>query len=245
MAAWTWFHRLGSPPHVFAFARRWTPWFGGFAAVAMLIALYGGLVLAPPDYQQKDAFRMVYVHAPTAWLSLMIYSTMAVAAAVGLIWRMKVAHAAAAACAPIGAWFTVAALGTGMLWGKPMWGAYWVWDPRLTSELVLLFLYIGYMGLRAGIEDPAKADKASAVLAVVGIVNVPIIKFSVDWWNSLHQTATVMRMGKPTMDGDMLWPLLLMFVAFALYFVAILLIRLRAELLRRERNASWIREVLS
>ena len=245
MAAWTWFHRLGSPPHVFAFARRWTPWFGGFAAVAMLIALYGGLVLAPADYQQKDAFRMVYVHAPTAWLSLMIYSTMAVAAAVGLIWRMKVAHAAAAACAPIGAWFTVAALGTGMLWGKPMWGAYWVWDPRLTSELVLLFLYIGYMGLRAGIEDPAKADKASAVLAVVGIVNVPIIKFSVDWWNSLHQTATVMRMGKPTMDGDMLWPLLLMFVAFALYFIAILLIRLRAELLRRERNASWIREVLS
>jgi heme exporter protein C len=245
MAAWTWFHRLGSPPHVFAFARRWTPWFGGFAALAMLIALYGGLVLAPPDYQQKDAFRMVYVHAPTAWLSLMIYTTMAVAAAVGLIWRMKVAHAAAAACAPIGAWFTVAALGTGMLWGKPMWGAYWVWDPRLTSELVLLFLYIGYMGLRAGIEDPAKADKASAVLAVVGVVNVPIIKFSVDWWNSLHQTATVMRMGKPTMDGDMLWPLLLMFVAFALYFIAVLLIRLRAELLRRERNASWIREVLS
>ena len=187
---------------------------------------------------------MVYVHAPTAWLSLMIYTTMAVAAAVGLIWRMKVAHAAAAACAPIGAWFTVAALGTGMLWGKPMWGTYWVWDPRLTSELVLLFLYFGYMGLRAGIEDPQKADKASAVLAIVGVVNVPIIKYSVDWWNSLHQTPTVMQMGKPTMDGDMLWPLLLMFVGFALYFVAVLLIRLRAELLRRERNASWIREVL-
>ena len=126
MATWTWFHRLASPPHVYAFARRWTPWFGGFAGVAMAVALYGGLVLAPADYQQKDAFRMVYVHAPTAWLSLMIYTTMAVAAAVGLVWRMKVAHAAAAACAPIGAWFTVAALGTGMLWGKPMWGAYWV-----------------------------------------------------------------------------------------------------------------------
>ena len=200
MATWTWFHRLASPPHVYAFARRWTPWFGGFAALAMVVALYGGLVLAPEDYQQKDAFRMVYVHAPTAWLSLMIYTTMAVAAAVGLIWRMKVAHAAAAACAPIGAWFTVAALGTGMLWGKPMWGAYWVWDPRLTAELVLLFLYFGYMGLRAGIEDPVKADKASAVLAVVGVINVPIIKFSVEWWNSLHQTATVMQMGKPTMD---------------------------------------------
>jgi len=245
VATWTWFHRLASPPHVYAFARRWTPWFGGFAALAMIVALYGGLVLAPPDYQQKDAFRMVYVHAPTAWLSLMIYTTMAIAAAVGLIWRMKVAHAAAAACAPIGAWFTVAALGTGMLWGKPMWGAYWVWDPRLTAELVLLFLYFGYMGLRAGIEDPAKADKASAVLAVVGVINVPIIKFSVEWWNSLHQTPTVMQMGKPKMDGDMLWPLLLMFVGFALYFITVLLIRLRAELLRRERNASWIREVVA
>ena len=213
--------------------------------MAMVVALYGGLVLAPPDYQQKDAFRMVYVHAPTAWLSLMIYTSMAVASAVGLIWRMKVAHAAAAACAPIGAWFTVAALGTGMLCGKPMWGTYWEWDPRLTAELVLLFLYFGYMGLRAGIEDPAKADKASAVLAVVGVINVPIIKFSVEWWNSLHQTPTVMQMGKPKMDGDMLWPLLLMFVGFALYFVAVLLIRLRAELLRRERNASWIREVVA
>lgn len=244
MATWTWFHRLASPPHVYAFAQRWTRWFGGFAAATMLIALVGGLVFAPPDYQQKDAFRMVYVHAPAAWLSLMIYTTMAVAAAVALIWRMKVAHAAAAACAPVGAWFTVVALGTGMLWGKPMWGAYWVWDPRLTSELILLFLYLGYMGLRAGIEDPAKADKASAVLAVVGVVNVPIIKYSVEWWSSLHQTPTVMKMGKPSMDSDMLWPLLLMFVAFALYFVAVLLTRLRAELLRRERNASWIREVV-
>jgi len=245
MATWTWFHRLASPPHVYAFAQRWTRWFGGFAAVAMIVALVGGLVLAPPDYQQKDAFRMVYVHAPTAWLSLMIYTTMAVAAAVALIWRMKVAHAAAAACAPVGAWFTVVALGTGMLWGKPMWGAYWVWDPRLTSELILLFLYLGYMGLRAGIEDPSKADRASAVLAVVGVVNVPIIKYSVEWWNSLHQTPTVMQLGKPKMDFDMLWPLLLMFLAFALYFIAVLLTRLRAELLRRERNASWVREVVA
>jgi len=156
-----------------------------------------------------------------------------------------VAHSAAAACAPIGAWFTVAALGTGMLWGKPMWGTYWVWDPRLTSELLLLFLYFGYMGLRAAIEDPQKADKASAVFAIVGVVNVPIIKFSVNWWNSLHQEATVMRMGKPTMNGDMLWPLLLMFVGFALYFAAVVLIRLRAELLRRERGANWVREAVA
>jgi heme exporter protein C len=243
--SWVWFHRFGSPPYVYGFARRWAPWFGGVAAIAMGVALYGGLVLAPPDYQQKDAFRIVYVHAPSATLSLMIYTTMAIAAAVGLIWRMKVAHAAAAACAPIGAWFPAATLGTGMLWGKPMWGTYWAWDPRLTSELVLLFLYFGYMGLRAAIEDPQKADKASAVLAVVGLVNVPIIRYSVDWWNSLHQPATTKLLGDPDMDGRMVWPLLLMLVAFTLYFAAVFLIRLRAELLRRERNAAWIREVLS
>ena len=177
-------------------------------------------------------------------MSLAVYSTMALAAAVGLIWRMKVAHAAAAACAPIGAWFTVATLATGMLWGKPMWGAYWVWDPRLTSELVLLFLYLGYMGLRAGIEDPQKADKASAVLAIVGAVNIPIIKYSVNWWNSLHQPATRL-LGEADMDWSMVWPLLLMFLAFFLYFGFVLLIRLRAELLRRERNASWVREVVA
>jgi heme exporter protein C len=228
---------------MYGFARRWAPWFGGLAALGILVALYGGFVLAPADYQQKDAFRIVYVHAPSAMLSLAIYTTMAVAAAVGLIWRIKVAHAAAAACAPIGAWFTAVTLGTGMLWGKPMWGTYWAWDPRLTSELVLLFLYFGYMGLRAAIEDPQKADKASAVLAIVGVVNVPIIRFSVNWWNSLHQPATRL-LGESDMDWAMKWPLLLMFFAFLLYFAAVMLVRLRAELLRRERNASWVREVL-
>jgi heme exporter protein C len=188
---------------------------------------------------------MVYVHAPSAMLSLAIYSTMAIAAAVGLIWRMKVAHAAAAACAPIGAWFTVAALGTGMLWGKPMWGTYWDWDPRLTSELVLLFLFFGYMGLRAAIEDPQKADKASAVLAIVGAVNVPIIKYSVIWWNGLHQAPTKKVGENADMPWEMAWPLLLMMLAFLLYFVAVFLVRLRGELLRRERNASWVREVVS
>ena len=244
MGTWTWFHRFGSPPWVYGFAARWAPWFGVAAVVCMLVALYGGLVLAPPDYQQKDAFRIVYIHAPVASMSMAVYATMAIAAAVGLIWRMKVAHAAAAACAPIGAWFTVATLATGMLWGKPMWGAYWVWDPRLTSELVLLFLYFGYMGLRAGIEDPQKADKASAVLAIVGAVNIPIIKYSVNWWNSLHQPATRL-IGEADMDWSMVWPLLLMLLAFFLYFGWVMLIRLRAELLRRERNASWVREVVA
>ncbi|MEZ5474742.1 MAG: heme ABC transporter permease [Steroidobacteraceae bacterium] len=242
---WTWFHRLGSPPYIFKLAGTLTPWFAWLAAVAIAYGLVGGVGLAPADYQQKDAFRIIYVHAPSAWLSLMIYTTMAVSAAIGLIWRIKVSHALAAACAPIGAWFTVAALGTGMLWGKPMWGAYWAWDPRLTAELVLLFLYMGYMGLRAGIEDTQRADRASAVLAIVGVINVPIVKYSVEWWNSLHQSASVMKLGKPTIVPEMLIPLLVMFVGFTLLFFALVLVRLRAEILRRERTASWIREVLA
>ena len=242
---WTWFHRLASPPHVYRLAARLTPWFAWPAGVLIAAGLYGGLVLAPPDYQQGDGFRIIYVHAPSAWLSLMIYSVMASAAAVGLIWRMKVAHAVAASCATVGAWFTVVSLVTGMLWGKPMWGAYWAWDPRLTAQLILLFLYLGYMGLRSSIEDTSRADRASAVLAIVGVVNVPIIRFSVDWWNSIHQTPSVMKMDRPSMPADMLVPLLIMLAGFTLYFVAVLLVRLRAEILRRERSASWVREVVA
>jgi len=241
----TWFHKLGSPPHVYRLAQRLTPWLAWPAALLILGGLWGGLVLAPPDYQQGDGFRIIYVHAPSAWLSLMVYTTMAVAAAVGLIWRIKVAHAAAASCAPVGASFTAAALVTGSLWGEPMWGTYWQWDPRLTSELVLLFLYLGYMGLRASIEDPQRADRASAVLAVVGVVNVPIIHYSVTWWNSLHQAATVMQLARPKMPGSMLVPLLMTFLGFTLLFGALLLVRLRAEVLDRERANSWIREVLA
>ena len=179
------------------------------------------------------------------WLSLMIYTWMAVAAAVGLIWRIKVAHAAAAACAPIGASFTAAALVTGMLFGKPMWGAYWVWDPRLTSELLLLFLYLGYMGLRASFDDLQRADRASAVLAIVGVVNVPIVHFSVIWWNSLHQGSSLSLTGKDTIATPMLIPLLLSTLGFTLYFVAVVLVRLRGEVLRRERAASWIGEAIA
>jgi heme exporter protein C len=241
---WTWFHRLASPPHIYRLAQLLTPWFAWPAAVLILTALYGGLVLAPPDYQQGDGFRIIYMHAPAAWMSLMVYTTMAVAAAVALIWRMKVAHAVAASCAPIGASFTLAALATGSLWGKPMWGTWWEWDPRLTSELILFFLYLGYMGLRGAIEDPQRADRSSAVLAVVGIVNVPIIHYSVTWWNSLHQAPSVMRLGKPQLSMPMLWPLLVMLLGFTLFFVALLLVRLRGEILLRERSASWIREVV-
>jgi heme exporter protein C len=241
---WTWFHRLGSPPYVYRLAERLTPWFAWSAALLILAGLYDGLVLAPPDYQQGDGFRIIYVHVPAAWLSQMIYVWMAVAAAVGLIWRIKVAHSVAAACAPIGASFTAVALGTGMLWGKPMWGAYWVWDVRLTTELLTLFLYLGYMGLRASFDDLQRADRASAVLAVVGVVNVPIVKYSVVWWNSLHQGSSLSLTGKDTIATPMLIPLLVSMLGFTLYFGAVLLVRLRAEVLRRERAASWISEVV-
>jgi heme exporter protein C len=241
---WTWFHRFGSPPHVYRLAGTLTPWFAWSAAILIVAALYGGLVLAPPDYQQGEGYRILYVHAPSAWMSMMVYTTMALAAAVGLIWRMKVAHAVAASCAPIGASFTVAALGTGMLWGRPMWGTWWEWDPRLTSELILLFLYLGYMGLRAAIEDLQRADRASAVLALVGVVNVPIIHYSVEWWNSLHQTASVMKLAKPSMPPAMYVPLLMMLLGFTLLFAALVLTRVRGEVLVRERAASWVREAL-
>jgi heme exporter protein C len=243
--AWTWFHRLGSPPYIYGLAARLTPWFTWCATALIVAGLYGGLVLAPPDYQQGDDFRIMYVHVPSAWMSLMVYTTMASSAAVGLIWRIKIAHAVAASCAPVGASFTFAALVTGSLWGYRMWGTYWEWDPRLTSELILLFLYLGYMGLRSAIDDTQRADRASAVLAVVGVVNVPIIHYSVLWWNSLHQGPSVMQLAKPTMPASMLIPLLIMFVGFTVMFGALLLVRLRAEILNRERTASWIREAVT
>ncbi|MGH8196739.1 MAG: heme ABC transporter permease [Steroidobacteraceae bacterium] len=241
---WTWFHRLASPPHAYRIAGRLAPWLSWPALLLIVIGLYGGLVLAPPDYQQGDAFRIVYVHAPSAWLSMFVYAAMAVAAAIGLIWRIKLAHAVAAASAPIGASFTFLALATGAIWGKPMWGTWWVWDARLTSELLLLFLYAGVMALRGSIDDRDRADRASAVLAIVGVVNLPIIHYSVYWWNTLHQPSTLTKIGKPSMSGDMLWPLLAMLLGFTLYYGAILMTRLRAEILRRERDAAWLRTEL-
>jgi heme exporter protein C len=242
---WTWFHKLASPPHFYRVAGLLAPWFGWPALLLIVASLYGGLVLAPPDYQQGDAFRIIYVHAPSAWMSLMIYVVMAVAAAIGLIWRMKLAYAVAASCAPMGASFTFAALVTGALWGQPMWGTWWVWDARLTSELILLFLYLGYIALRAAIEDPQRSDRASAVLAIVGVVNVPIIHYSVVWWNTLHQAPSVTKMAAPSISLSMLVPLLMMILGFTLAFAAMLLVRARGEVLRRERNAEWIREMLA
>ena len=242
---WLWFHKLSSPPYAYRTAGLVRPWLFWPAILLMLVGAVGGLVLAPEDYQQKDAFRIIYVHVPSASLSLMIYTVMAVAAGVGVIWRIKLAHAVAAACAPIGAWFTVATLVTGSIYGKPMWGTWWEWDPRLTSELILLFLYLGYMALRASFDDTQRADRASAILAIVGVVNVPIVKYSVVWWNSLHQGPSISKLAAPSIEGSMLWPLLIIMLAFMLYFGAVLCDRLRGEILRRERNASWLTESLS
>jgi len=241
---WTWFYKLASPPYVYGVAAAFAPWLLGLAAIALGYGLIAGLAIAPLDYQQGDAFRMIYVHVPSAVLSLTVYSVMAAASAVALIWRIKVGHAVAAASAPIGASFTLAALVTGSLWGRPMWGTYWAWDPRLTSELILLFLYVGVMSLRAAFEDAARGDRAAALLAIVGVVNVPIVHFSVVWWNSLHQGATVVRLGAPQMEVSMLWPLLAMWLGFMLFYGAVLCTRLQGELLNRERQAAWVREAI-
>lgn len=240
---WLWFRKLGSPPHAYRLAGKLRPWLGWTALLLMLLGGYGGLVLAPADYQQKDAFRIIYVHVPAAILSLQVYLAMAVAAAIGLVWRMKLAHAFAAACAPLGAWFTALALATGSIYGKPMWGTWWEWDPRLTSELILLFLFLGYMALRSSFDELQRADRASALLAIVGIVNVPIVKYSVIWWNSLHQAPTISKIGTPSITLAMGWPLYVLVLAFASYFAAIMCDRLRGEILRRERNASWLASI--
>lgn len=241
---WLWFHKLSSPPYAYRTAGALRPWLWWPALAIIAFATFGGLVLAPMDYQQKDAYRIIYVHMPSASMSLMVYVVMAVASAVGIIWRMKLAHALAAAAAPLGAWFTVLTLATGSIYGKPMWGTYWEWDPRLTSELIQLFLYLGYMALRSSFDDRQRADRASAILAIVGVVNVPIVKYSVVWWNSLHQGPSISKLSAPSITLSMAWPMLIMLLGFVLYFAAVMCDRLRTEILKRERNAGWLDESL-
>jgi len=229
-------HYFANPTRFTRLAGRVQPWAAGLTVVLLLIGLYLALIEAPADYQQGDTVRIMFVHVPAAWMAMFCYSFLAVASAIALIWRHPLADLAAKASAPIGASFTFLALVTGSIWGKPMWGTWWVWDARLTSVLILFFLYLGYMALWEAIEDGQKAGKAAAVLALVGAVNVPIIKFSVDWWNTLHQPASVMRMDGPAIHPSMLWPLLIMALAFQTYFVTLLLARMRMELnLRRIR----------
>ena len=196
--SWAFAHRFASPPHFYRIASALIPWVSAACVLIIGAGLYLGLVVAPPDYQQGESYRIIFVHVPSAWMSLFAYMVMAVSGAIVLIWRMKLADVVAAASAPVGATFTFLALVTGSLWSKPMWGTYWVWDARLTSELILLFLYLGYMALRASMDDPRTAARASAVLALVGGVNIPIIHYSVVWWNTLHQGATVTKFDAPS-----------------------------------------------
>ncbi|HZD26328.1 MAG TPA: heme ABC transporter permease [Alphaproteobacteria bacterium] len=209
------------------------PWARAVTGVLFLAGLYLALFASPPDYQQGDTVRIMYIHVPAAWMALFCYTVMAGASAVSLIWKHPLADLAAKATAPVGACFTFVALVSGSLWGKPMWGTWWVWDARLTSVLILFFLYLGYIALWQAIEEPQKASRAAAILALVGFINVPVIKFSVDWWNTLHQPASVLRLGGPTIDSSMLWPLMVMWLAFNAYYVSVLLTRMRTEFNRR------------
>jgi heme exporter protein C len=230
---------LANPARFMRLSAKALPWCGWSAAVLLGVGLYWSLVVAPPDYQQGDSVRIMYIHVPAAWMALSVYLVIAVASAVALVWRHPLAEVAACAAAPIGAAFTFVCLATGSLWGRPMWGAWWVWDARLTSVLILFFLYLGYIALVSAFDDPSRGSKAGSVLALVGVVNLPIIEFSVDWWNTLHQPASVMRFGGPTIAMSMLAPLLIMAAGFLLLFLALLMVRMRTAL--NERKAMALR----
>ncbi|MCD6075465.1 MAG: ccmC [Rhodospirillales bacterium] len=223
-------HRFANPTRFVALARAVQPWAAGIALVTLFGGLWFGLLASPPDYQQGETVRIMYVHVPAAWMAMFCYTAMAGASAVALVWKHAVAHVTARATAPIGAAFTFLALVTGSLWGKPMWGTWWVWDARLTSVLILFFLYLGYMALENAFDDRARGAKAAAILAIVGAVNVPIIKFSVDWWNTLHQPASVVRLDGPAIHPSMLTPLVLMAIGYTAFYVWVLCLRVRADI---------------
>jgi len=236
------FHRFANPTRFLRFAAVVQPWIAWITVILFAVGLYLGLLASPADYQQGETVRMMYVHVPSAWMALFCYSGLAIACAVALIWKHPLADLAAKATAPIGASFTFLALVTGSLWGKPMWGTWWVWDARLTSMLVLFFLYLGYMALNNAFDDPGRGAKSSSILALVGFVNVPIIKFSVDWWNTLHQPASVVKMGGAAIHASILAPLLVMSVAFTTYYLWVLLIRIRREVTANKVHALQMRQ---
>jgi len=242
--SWTFFHKLGSPKWFYGISGKLLPWLAVASVLLLAVGCVWGLVFAPEDYQQGNSFRIIYIHVPAAILAQSCYMMLAVAGIVGLVWRMKLADVALQCAAPIGAWMTFVALITGSIWGKPTWGTYWEWDARLTSMLILLFLYFGIIALRMAISNRDTAAKATAVMAIVGVVNIPIIKYSVDWWNTLHQPATFTVTEKPAMPAEMWLPLLVMVLAFYGLFALNLLLRMRLEVLRREHKARWVREIL-
>jgi heme exporter protein C len=224
---------LANPTRFLTLAARLTPWLIAVTVVLFVIGLYGAFFVAPDDYQQGATVKIMFIHVPCAWLSMFVYATMAASSLGTLVWRHPLADVAAKAAAPIGAAFTFVCLATGSLWGKPMWGTYWVWDARLTSVLVLFIMYLGLIALWQTIEDPLKAARAVAVLTLVGVINIPIIKFSVDWWNTLHQPAAVFRLDGPTIDPSILWPLLVMAIAATGLFFTLHILAMRNEILRR------------
>ncbi|MDB5811271.1 MAG: heme transporter permease [Betaproteobacteria bacterium] len=237
-----WF-KYASPASFYPVAGKLIPWFFAAAGLLTLAGLYISFFVAPTDAQQGEAYRIIFIHVPAAWMSMFIYVVMAAWAGVGLAFNTRLSSMVASALAPTGAMMTFIALWTGALWGKPMWGTWWVWDARLTSELILLFLYFGFMSLQAAIDDPRRADKAGAVIALVGVVNVPIIYFSVKWWNTLHQGASVSITRSPTMAQTMLLGMLIMALAFWMYSIATTLMRLRCIILERERNSDWAKSL--
>jgi len=237
-----WF-KYASPPAFYPLTGTLAPWFFAAAAVFGAMGLYVGFFVAPTDAQQGEAYRIIFIHVAAAWMSMFLYVVMAFWAGVGVAFNTRLSSMMASAVAPTGALMTFIALWTGALWGKPMWGAWWVWDARLTSELILLFLYIGFMSLQAAIDDPRRADRAGAVIALVGVVNVPIIYFSVQWWNTLHQGASVSLTRSPSMAATMLTGMLLMALAFWMYSIAVVLLRVRCIILERERNADWVKQL--
>src|SRR4030095_12447448 len=236
-------YKYASPSNFYPLAGKMIPWFATPAAILFVVGLYVGFFVAPVDFQQGDAYRIMFIHVPAAWMGMFLYVLMAIFAGVGLAFNARLASMMASSISITGAMFTFLSLVTGAFWGKPTWGTWWVWDARMTSTLILMFLYIGFISLQSSIEDPRRADRAGAVLALVGVINVPIIYFSVNWWNTLHQGATIRILDKPTISGSMLWSMLIMLAACWLYSVAVVLIRLRCIILEREQNAARFAEV--
>ncbi|MEY2660715.1 MAG: Heme exporter protein [Pseudomonadota bacterium] len=237
-----WFH-YAAPQPFYGLAGKLWPWFAALALVLALIGLTIGLVLAPADAVQGEGYRIIYVHVPTSWMSMIIYLAMAFWSVLGLVFNTRLSGMMTRALAPTGALCAFLSLWTGALWGKPMWGTWWVWDARLTSELILLFLYLGYMALTSAIDDPRRSDRAGALVAIVGAVNVPIIYFSVKWWNTLHQGASVSVTQSPSMAQTMLWGMLIMALAYWMMAIALVLYRVRSLILWRERHADWVRQL--
>jgi len=238
-----WF-KFASPQNFYVLAGRLWPWFAALAVVLGLVGLWIGFFVAPTDAQQGEGYRIIFVHVPVSQMSMFIYLVMAAWAGLGLAFNTRLSAMMASALAPTGALFAFLSLVTGSLWGKPMWGTWWVWDARLTSELILLFLYLGFLALQSAIDDPRRADKACAVLALVGVVNVPIIYFSVQWWNTLHQGASVSLTRAPSMATTMLWGMLIMVLACWMYSIAVALLRVRNIILERERHTEWVKHAL-